>query len=1318
MKIVFRIYIYLIAVILSTVRLCSAQTISAYIDGNWNDASTWSSNSVPTSSSDVVISENKTISITSAVEANYVNITNGILSIETGSLTVNTFEGEANTSLQLYGDSYPTSSIDNFVGNTVLKGNSYTFTHTSVNNLFVNLNDDANVVTLSQNTTINGYLKIEKGTLNISKDLVVYGDITISEGAVLTGSGTITLHGSLKNEGSITGSTLAFTFAGTSDVEQVVTLDGVSQFGNIIVNRGAQNRRVGLVADKSSNFSSTKITLTSGTLVAGSNIYLDNFSIGDAIAEDAGLEVNNGKISIAESNAVVKGLLSVVNGTLTVDTITLNGGTFEISGGQADVTKLMCSSGSGKFSQISGTLNVENIELSSSDATYSAKDGVVNLLRALTLTCISDVIGTIVKCTYDGNFKTTIALWNLTVEKSINFQTDLIVQNSLDVEDGGSVNCGNYDIELQGNLNITSSGATNKGNITLYSSGTSNLTLYKEDSTTISGYKTKGDSSTYTTNGVSSNTIIFNNCEDSQNLLSGDYTAGYKDNSTDMVINKEPESYIKLSDVAVNFDNSLASNATDNKTLVMQSGEVIFDVDGQNVPITTGGEDFYVPEDAIVTANNGVTISATGCSSGVTLAGVLNANSGSKWNINGHIFYQGDKAVVNQQDAEFTIATQLTQSPSSSGSLELNILNEGSILSVGTNSCGDINSSVGIFSLTANSHIDMAKNSKIIIGKSLGDNSLADISMQMSYTNTNYAQGAVFQIGTDNNNISTTINSIAPTPSITINNASKLSCLTNYLTIYGDLTINNNAVFNQNGRNVNLYGNFDLVSGGSLNHNSSEADVFNFAGSNQIVTGSPSFYIAKLSNSATVNVTNDIVVENLLNIGEKNTLVSEDSNIKVLGTYQNDGVYSYNGTGVGKGIYLNGIDAQEIISSGVNGKITLDNAAGAFVKSTNNPLIIEKSLNLSVGVLSLDDNILKLNGNAVFEGNDFGVDKMVKFSESYLTNGVTKVFATGFSDEEFLFPLGTEGKYTPALLNISSVDDGAELTLCPHNKLYPAIIDDTDEDYLFDDTKNALLYYWTIKSFGMSSLIGDVTFTHADGDAFTDKDHGYTLEDNYICAKLLDREVDWNKYVDFSTGNIYSSENKTLTFKFDGFNDDQLSGAYTAGVCQNSKEDASLLDPKGIGAIPDRISSYVTYQTGEWHDADTWVLCDPATQKYKYDADGELIHEVPLDGASVFVRHAVTINNGDRANYLKISNLRTYIDSEDGNILMDDNKHYLGNVSGIGRITFTDNCVFAEGSYTDFVSADGGTFVFAGSSNYGVFGDLKEFNNVEFIGSG
>ncbi|MBQ3619085.1 MAG: hypothetical protein II939_13105, partial [Bacteroidales bacterium] len=71
-------------------------------------------------------------------------------------------------------------------------------------------------------------------------------------------------------------------------------------------------------------------------------------------------------------------------------------------------------------------------------------------------------------------------------------------------------------------------------------------------------------------------------------------TSNFKFKVKQMIINKEPGSSIKLSDKKVELDDSFASNSTDNKSLVMKSGEVIFDVDGQVVPLSTGGDDFVI----------------------------------------------------------------------------------------------------------------------------------------------------------------------------------------------------------------------------------------------------------------------------------------------------------------------------------------------------------------------------------------------------------------------------------------------------------------------------------------------------------------------------------------------------------------------------------------------------------------------------------------------------------------------------------------------------------------------------------------------------
>jgi len=207
----------------------NVKTLYSYQTGNWNSASTWTTDpsgtlwtgaSVPTASDRVVILNGRTVNVTNNGNTVYsLTVNNGGI-IDLGSTTGHNFGSISGQGLiRLSVAAMPGGTYDNFVsagGGTIEYYNttSFTFSQLTYNNLILNLNTSALVATLTGNMTINGNLTITQGRLQIndatatSRNLTIYGDVYVaSNGSVRIGTGNarhrITIKGDFTNDGSV-----------------------------------------------------------------------------------------------------------------------------------------------------------------------------------------------------------------------------------------------------------------------------------------------------------------------------------------------------------------------------------------------------------------------------------------------------------------------------------------------------------------------------------------------------------------------------------------------------------------------------------------------------------------------------------------------------------------------------------------------------------------------------------------------------------------------------------------------------------------------------------------------------------------------------------------------------------------------------------------------------------------------------------------------------------------------------------------------------------------------------------------------------------
>ena len=368
-------------------------TYYSYQSGDWNTATTWTTDpsgtlsanpAVPDTDDRVIILNGRTVTVT----------TNGISILSTqinegGTLDIGTSTGHdfgdvrGQGFLSLESNNFPSGSFTEFVsssGGTVKYYNSSDFTlnQYTYNNLIFDLSGTGIVSTVSGDLTINGDLTVTTGRFQInnnvgaSRTVVVYGDVNVAaNGYIQLGTGnynhTMTIYGDFINYGSVDfyeGSSADYlgTIYNTTahaDVEfvnayadQNLVCNGYSEFYRIAIDKGTDWTYVlYITADNSSNFylygrnnptqgadgtvNPKALGLTAGSVSLGENIIIGALTSDAAstnnynINSAAQLIIDGASVSSAN---VPSDMLVVVYGKLAI-----NSGTFDCTNTRASL---------------------------------------------------------------------------------------------------------------------------------------------------------------------------------------------------------------------------------------------------------------------------------------------------------------------------------------------------------------------------------------------------------------------------------------------------------------------------------------------------------------------------------------------------------------------------------------------------------------------------------------------------------------------------------------------------------------------------------------------------------------------------------------------------------------------------------------------------------------------------------------------------------------------------------------------------------------------------------------------------------------------
>jgi fibronectin-binding autotransporter adhesin len=187
---------------------------------------------------------------------------------------------------------------------------------------------------------------------------------------------------------------------------------------------------------------------------------------------------------------------------------------------------------------------------------------------------------------------------------------------------------------------------------------------------------------------------------------------------------------------------------------------------------------------------------------------------------------------------------------------------------------------------------------------------------------------------------------------------------------------------------------------------------------------------------------------------------------------------------------------------------------------------------------------------------------MIRTTGNNTDQGVQKSYPAALSD--FLFPIGTGTRYTPARLNVTATSSAGTIRVAPVNNVHPGVEFGT----------NVLRYYWIVRSTISTTGLTVVHSYNAPGDGGDatlpvtgTPDRVGRLNPNAL------PEPNWEPAGGFTSDWTYTNTNRSITSV--GVN--YINGDYTAGTSAE------------FSSIP----LYESATTGNWEDQATWTTSPP-----------------------------------------------------------------------------------------------------------------------------
>lgn len=714
-------------------------------------------------------------------------------------------------------------------------------------------------------------------------------------------------------------------------------------------------------------------------------------------------------------------------------------------------------------------------------------------------------------------------------------------------------------------------------------------------------------------------------------------------------------------------------NTTD-KAFKINSGKVIIDDPSIDVDLSTGGEDYLLPQSATLELKAGK-LNVSGVGTGLLLDGALEINGGT----------------LDMNDATNDNYIQYTTSGFSSidftsGSLlvggqfmrdidddQSNVIynQSGGTARFGIN--GTSETARGVFEVIGLNSSFIHTGGDLIIERgnnssTIGDVSFADLS--------NFTGTGVLTIGATTaspSGESISINSGGNTLiKLLVSGASsaRAEAIIQNIEIEG-LEIENGAIMDMNDWDLTITSDFTNAAGTSGYIGGT--NTTKFVGGTVNITGDTEFNDVFVNVSSKLQLGNSTELE--MNNVELTTFTSSNKNYVYDGGnkifVRGDLINSSNffSEGVNGGIVMNGTTSQTLSSARSNGRANFDkliidnsnNINGIATSGKKLKLIVEDSLMLESGILDIASNYLRIS---MVSGEGYSETKMIRNTGVLSASGIA--YKLGVGNNNLTIPMGVQSKYTPVELNLNSTVS-TNLVFKPVNQQHVTTI-----SYSGD----LVHFYWKVSS-TTGGYDGELKFHYVQEDVQGDESIYGSAEfvnSDWILLKNLSGEVD-------IVNNIVTFDIPSGTTK--------IKSDFTCGDVET---------PEPNNAFPIDIPVYTSLTTGEWDDASIWQKDD-------------LSNEVPQVGAFV------VIDNGDVVSMVDDA-IKVYSLELNGELEVDTTiKHNLGTITGKGTINLIDG-LLPGGDYADFFLDTAGSVVLDGTTSYTIDPRITAVSAVTFKGTG
>ena len=762
-----------------------------------------------------------------------------------------------------------------------------------------------------------------------------------------------------------------------------------------------------------------------------------------------------------------------------------------------------------------------------------------------------------------------------------------------------------------------------------------------------------------------------------------------------MSYSRTSSSVPQLYRLITNKGNSTASSFTFNKSIVLsgstsgagvskavelQNGLLVLNNAGININLTTGDDYFAVPSTAGLEVRAG-TVNAVG-NSGIALDGLLKISGGTLNMLGGDnpISYSSSgHAAIDVSSGNLYVGSQIRRNETT-GEGVLKYTQSGGVVEVGRDAAGI--DSRGIFEVLNPGSSYTHTGGSFTLANDLRTNPVIG-SIYFDPETVSLGAGTGFVIGNANTSYAGkdfTLYGGKAIQNLTIDNVGTnnptVTSSVVPLFINEHLTIGSGTVFDANGLDLTIKGNY--TNAGTFTSNGNNTYFSGAANQTLSSSGTGNFYNLFKNTGNTLTLTNDITVEReshltdgVFNDGGYNLFAKGDMYIDINTLH----------TAGGAGIVACGTAQQLLTGSPVLASLKIDNIEGVKVP-VGNQIAISGQLILNKGIFDVDQNLLVIEKNAsITEASSFSERNMIQTNISFTDAGIKKVYPAIASSTNFIYPIGSQGKYTPVTLSINTINDGASIRVKAADEHQPTVQNGLGA-MGSGEVSNVLQYYWILDAEGASGVSATAVMQAYHEDELVTSPN--TTSD-YITARLRNRASGvWEKYGSASN-NDYNENAHQLTFTLTG-ESEQIDGDYTGGIDE---------------AIPNHVAQYVSQNNGNWSSAATWLPNIAGGPR----------------GARVLVKHEVTMDGNYNVSY------ETGIDNSGKLKINQSYGHRLGNVYGTGTL-YLERGDMPAGEYAGFFAPDSGKVEYGysaalnGDEDYDILSSTPSVNTVVVSGAG